>query len=220
MAITPEEYKNLKLPDQWIEDLMQEYETKWIMDKLDKCNTVLELGYGSGIIANALVKDGKSVTVVDGAPCHVNGAQCIVSMFEDYAPPMRYGCVIASFVLEHVENPLGLLRKMQNWGNRLIVVGGNAGSIHRRLAVQMGIQDRLDSLSARDEAVGHYRVYDIPTLRGQIEEAGWKIRDEKGFFIKPLPNSMMTGFSVPLLRAMNEIELPLEYMANVGFYCE
>lgn len=199
---------------------MQDYEAAWICEKLKMTNTVLDLGYGSGIIARALVEKNKQVTVVDGAPFNVVGAKCVVSMFEDYHPPQRFGAVIASFVLEHVENPNLLLRRMRDWASKAIVVVGNANSIHRQLAVRMGIQPRLDTLSARDEAVGHYRVYDLAGIEGDLAAAGWTVKERKGFMFKPLPNSMMAGFSLPLLKAMNEIDLPVELMANVGLVCE
>ncbi len=221
MLVTPDEYRNLKLSDQWLEDLVQEYEAAWIVEKLAHHNTVLELGYGSGIVANALVKAGKAVTVVDGAPFSVAGATCIQSMFEHFNPPQRYNAVIASFVLEHVEDPVALLKKCKEWGGTLIAVVGNANSIHRQLAVKMGLQTNLEDLSARDHAVGHYRVYDLGRLQHQLSHSGWSsIQETKGFMFKPLPNSMMTGYSIPLLRAMNEIELPVELMANIGVVCK
>jgi hypothetical protein len=217
--LDPKDYPR-NLPDQHLEDLVQEYEAAWIVQKLAHVNTVLELGYGSGIIANALVKAGKDVTVVDGAPFNVAGATCIESMFEDFTPIHRYGAVIASFVLEHVEDPQLLLRRCRQWAGMLIAVVGNANSIHRQLAVKMGLQANLNDLSARDHAVGHHRVYTLEFLHHHLVSSGWNPRalETKPLFFKPLPNSMMTGFSIPLLRAMNEIadELPIDLAANIG----
>ena len=47
-------------------------------------------------------------------------------MFEDYTPPERFDCVIASFILEHVADPVALLKRIHGWTYRLIVVVGNA----------------------------------------------------------------------------------------------
>ena len=215
----PNDYPR-NLPDKHIEDEMQQFEAAWILGELEPGSRVLDLGYGSGIIARALVAAGHRVTVVDGAPFEVEGATCVVSMFENFEPDTKYDAVIASFILEHVDDPVALLKRARQWTEKLIVVCGNAASIHRRLAVKMGLQPSLFTLSARDIAVGHHRVYDIVELMSELGDAGWTVRKTKGLFMKPLPNSMMTGYSVALLRAMNEIELPVEFMANVGMVCE
>jgi hypothetical protein len=110
---------------------------------------------------------------------------------------------------------------MRSWLNPdgdLVVIVPNSESIHRQLAVLMGLQPHLDSLSQRDHVVGHQRVYSFAGLRADLKEAGFQVVEEKGFFFKPLPNSMMLEFSHDLLWAMNVIAetLPPELMANIA----
>ena len=99
-----------------------------------------------------------------------------------------------------------------------MVVTPNRHSIHRNLAVRMGLQEKLDDLSPRDQLVGHQRVYDLDTLRKELEIAGFRIDDEFGYFLKVLPNSMMMEYPISLLEALNAIssEIPTRLLANIG----
>lgn len=224
--MTPDDYAELKLPDQWIEDAMQDYEARWIVDQTKGCDSILELGYGSGIVATSLLHAGKSVTIVDGSSKFIQKAAglpgriaAVQSMFEEFHPLGRFDCVIASFILEHVMDPLTLLKRIRKWSNRLIVVIGNANSFHRRLAVLMGIQPDIYTLSERDKAVGHFRVYDFEQIVSELSECGWMPSEATGFMFKPLPNAMMAGFDPKLIRAMNEILIPAHDAANIGMVC-
>ena len=82
----------------------------------------------------------------------------------------------------------------------------------------MGLQPALDTLGARDRLVGHQRVYSHATLAKDLRAGGFKVTEATGFFLKPLPNSMMLGYSPELLAAMNQIspQLPMELLANIG----
>ncbi len=224
--VSPEEYAKLELNDQWIEDVMQIYESEWIVSQLNGCKTVLELGYGAGFVTRAMVKSGLHVTTIDGSADFCNkaiedGADVCLTMFEDYDPAERFDCVIASFVLEHVIDPVALLKKCKQWSDRLIVVIGNANSYHRQLAVKMGLQSSLDSLSERDHKVGHYRVYSYEALQAQLMLSGWDVvpESQQPFQFKPLPNGMMKEFDIKIIKAMNEIEIPWQVAANIGMIC-
>lgn len=222
--LSPNDYASLNLSDQWIEDEMQRIQAARLLPWLDGCETVLELGYGSGIITRALVAAGKRVTTVDGARAFVDyatrdGATGVHSLFQDYNPGTRFDCVIASFVLEHVEDDAGLLKKAHQWSDRLIVAIGNAKSYHRQLAVQMGLQPALNTLSARDKAVGHYRVYDTNEMFALLWNCGWPVDCCCGVMFKPLPNSMLVSLPRETVVAMCEIYIESEFAANTMFTC-
>jgi 2-polyprenyl-3-methyl-5-hydroxy-6-metoxy-1,4-benzoquinol methylase len=142
-------------------------------------------------------------------------------LFENYTPNSFFDVIIASHVLEHVDEPLSILRRMRGWlcrGGKVVIVVPNRNSIHRQLAVLMGLQPALDSLSKRDLLVGHQRVYSFSLLKQHIENAGLRILESRGFFLKVLPNSMMLDYSTDLLWALNKISasLPEELLANIA----
>ncbi len=217
------------IPDKFIEDALQVHSLDWIATQLARCKTILELGYGEGIVTEHLVKTGKQVTQLEGSSILVqkvkdhygDRVRSVHGLFEEFTTSERYDAVVASHVLEHVDDPVALLKRMRAWvkpRGRVLIIVPNSESIHRRLALLMGLQPRLDSLSARDKLVGHQRVYSLATLLADIESGGFKVRSSRGFFFKPLANSMMLDFSPPLIEAMNAIalEMPTEWMANLG----
>ncbi|MGK0462911.1 MAG: 2-polyprenyl-3-methyl-5-hydroxy-6-metoxy-1,4-benzoquinol methylase [Candidatus Azotimanducaceae bacterium] len=221
-------YHSADMPDMFIEELAQEYTLQWLLPKLASKQRILELGYGDGVINKGIQGAGLQVNVIEGSPQVIQrakqefpGIDIEESLFENYQPKAAYDCVLAMHVLEHVDDPISLLSKMRDWvtpGGDIILIAPNMCSLHRQLAVEMGLQEQLDDLSARDLVVGHQRVYSHSTLRSDVEAAGAIVVEETGFFLKSLPNAMMLEYSQDLLRAMNSIstKLPPELLANIG----
>lgn len=196
---------------------------------------VLELGYGEGIWTEKLIKIFGHSEVVDASSrlcAHARDKYgdkviCHESFFEQFEPSkdIKYSTIIATHILEHVANPVEILRRAKKWlaiDGRMLIIVPNAASIHRRLAVLMGIQGSVHDFSPRDKEVGHVRVYDLPTLESDIADAGFRIVYRRGLFLKILPNSMMIEFPDGLLKALVDIsdELPPEWMANLAVVIE
>jgi len=216
-------------PDKFIEHMFQDYYCGgWLKSLLRPDDSVLELGVGDGVTLDKLSGVPQSYTVVEGAPTLVATVRdrfpkidVVQSMFEEYLPEKPFDRVFALHVMEHVDDPVSLLKHMRSWlkpEGDLVVIVPNCESIHRQLAVLMGLQPRLDSPSPRDYVVGHQRVYSLSTLRADLNTAGYDAVEEKGFFFKPLPNAMMLDFSHELLWAMNLIAetLPSALMSNIA----
>jgi 2-polyprenyl-3-methyl-5-hydroxy-6-metoxy-1,4-benzoquinol methylase len=216
-------------PDKFIEHLFQQYFCDgWLRSLLRPTDHLLELGVGDGLTLERLSKVPLSYTVVEGAPSLVAAVndrypdiEVVESMFEDYHPRKAFDKVFALHVMEHVNDPVALMKHMRPWlatAGELVIIVPNSESIHRQLAVLMNLQPQLDTLSARDHVVGHQRVYSLAGLRADLVTAGFEVIEEKGFFFKPLPNSMMLEFSHDLLLAMNVIAetLPANLMGNIA----
>ena len=95
----------------------------------------------------------------------------------------------------------------------------NKESIHRRLAVLMGIQENLDSLSERDLMVGHLRVYSKETLLQDLENCDLRVKEMKGFFFKPLANFQLMQLNREIIDGLLKLGelLPVDQLANIGF---
>lgn len=228
-AIAAQYHASDQIPDKFIEDALQVHTLGWIREQLAPCRSVLELGYGEGIVTEDLVRSGKRLTQLEGSAMLVEKVRerygdrvdCVHTLFEEFEPSHPFDAIIASHVLEHVDDPAALLKRMRSWitpEGRLLVIVPNCESIHRRLAVLMGLQPRLDTLGPRDLLVGHQRVYSLAELLAELKGAGFRVTDTRGFFLKPLPNSMMLEFSPELIDAMNAIAstMPPEWLANLG----
>lgn len=221
-------YLNEAVDDIDIEELAQRHSVPALLRALDGCDRVLEMGYGTGLITGELLRHGVGIEVLEGSPVlrdHAVSAHpglvVHLDMFESFAPPSPFDAVLALHVLEHVDEPGELLAVVAGWlrpGGRLVVVTPNAESLHRRLAVKMGLHARLDDLSLRDHLVGHRRVYDLPWLRRELDAGGFEVVDEFGYFVKPLANFQMIDWEPAVLEGFNLLssELPANLLANIG----
>lgn len=222
-------HANENIPDKHIEDLCQIYTIDWVKKQLHGKNKILELGYGEGIFTDALVNNQCDITLVDGSSLLLDkakekfGTQITYShsLFEEYVPEDRFEAILALHVLEHIDHPVALLKRMKQWlkdDGVVITIVPNKNSIHRQLAVIMGLQPALNTLSQRDLLVGHQRVYSLDTLETDLKAADYQVINSTGFFLKVLPNSMMLEYSQYLLRALNEIssQIPKHLLANIG----
>jgi SAM-dependent methyltransferase len=195
---------------------------------LDPSDRVIELGVGEGITLAHLAPRVRHYTVVEGAPSLAARARAdhpaievVEALFEDHLPAVRCDKLLALHVFEHVDHPVELARHLGRWlepDGEIVVVVPNRASLHRRLAVLMGLQPSLDTLSPRDHLVGHQRVYDIEGLHRDLSSAGFDPFETRGFFLKTLPNGMMLDHSPALIQALNELgdTLPAEYQANLA----
>jgi hypothetical protein len=112
------------------------------------------------------------------------------------------------------------LDTIKNWlspSGKILILVPNRKSLHRIFAKGMGLIDALDTLSPRDQQVGHQRVYDFESLESDLIKSGFRVESKKGFFLKPLPNSMMTSFDPKLIMEFNKASsiLPDDFLANI-----
>lgn len=222
-------YLSDSVPDLFIENICQTRSLVWLHSQLSPIGRVLELGHGDGIITRELVERGHDVTVLEGSRSLADkverdyGSRLTVhrTLFEEFDTEETFDHVLATHVLEHIANPVEVLGRVRRWlapGGKAVIIVPNRESIHRRLAVEMGLQPELDTLGERDRLVGHLRVYSLETLRADVQAARLEVIDEHGFFLKVLPNSMMLDYKPELIEALNAVGelLPARFLANIG----
>ena len=179
------------IPDHHIENQMQRDSTPRILARIPKGASVLELGYGDGLLTAALQQAGVEAELLEGSSIlcrhardrHGAALQVHHAMFETFTPPSAYDAVLALHVLEHLEDPVVILRRIATWlkpGGTLVIVVPNRASIHRRVALRMGLIPELDDLSPRDHLVGHQRVYDLAAWSMMPPPPGWWWRRASG----------------------------------------
>lgn len=196
-----------------------------------KGNLVLEMGAGSGYYTEECIKtfghsyivDASSKLLIEAKNKYLNSVTCFESYFEEFTPPdnLKFNAILATHVFEHFEDTVLVLKKAINWlapHGRIIITVPNAESIHRKLAVKMGLQKSIYDLSARDKEVGHVRVYDLDKLKEHVSQAGgYKIVLESGLFLKTVHLGLMKDYSDDLLKALFDIseEIPSRLLANI-----
>jgi hypothetical protein len=80
----------------------------------------------------------------------------------------KYDVVCLMGILEHVEDPVSLLKAAGKCASVVFITVPNAESFHRYLGVELGIIDDIHQLDSQDIAIGHKRVYDHNMLYEDI----------------------------------------------------
>lgn len=201
--------------------------------KQAKGGSALELGCSSGVMTAEIAPHFKKLTVVDGSAKYIeetkrrisqNNVSFFVSLFEEFEPEDSFDDVIMASILEHVDAPVKLLRKVKGWLNpegRIHITVPNANSLHRRIGKLMGMLKDTTALSERDIKLKHRRVYTKELLEQHVRQAGLTIKHSEGIYLKPLSNSQMQSWDRNLVDAFYEIgkELPLDWCAKLYFCC-
>lgn len=221
-------------PDRRVDQQVLGLVCEFVISKLAG-ERVLELGVGDQVWTPKLLEKFGSVTSIDGSQELLSAMQLklpgkrwtpVHSFFEEYDPEQRFDTVLMTYVLEHVDDPFLILqRARRHWvseGGRLAVVVPHALSLHRRLAVKMGLVSFPGELGDTDRRMGHKHCFTSYEMEKLIFNAGFRIIERKGMFTKVLPNSMLSQCSDGQLRGLFELglELPIEYSAAVFFLAQ
>jgi 2-polyprenyl-3-methyl-5-hydroxy-6-metoxy-1,4-benzoquinol methylase len=168
-------------------------------------DSLLDLACGDGLITELFARQVSRVVGVDANGKHLSearkrlpDAEFYESLIEDLELDERFDTVTMLDLLEHVVDPIIVLRKAASFladNGVLIIHVPNAHAINRRLAVLMGTLECCEELSPFDlEIAGHRRSYSLRTLREDIERAGLRIIKTGGIFYKILSTPQMDWF--------------------------
>ena len=186
-----------------------------------KGNSCLELGIAEGTGVSYLLDAFDEVTVVDGSQ------KAIASIKKQFPTPKlnavnayfekmklgekKFDTIIMAHILEHVDDPVGILVKIQSYMHKdsvVIIDVPNGNSLHRQIGVKMGLLKEKTDLNSADRSIGHKRVYTPETFKKDIEKAGLKINKSGGMFTKVLSNAQMeTSFNESQREALFEVGL-------------
>ncbi len=179
----------------------------------------LELGIGHGYTARLFSEKFDNYTVIEGSKEVIQKFRkensdlkinIVKSYFEDWsANQQMYDVIILGFVLEHVDNPVEILRQYKEYlteKGRMFIAVPNAEALNRRIGIAAGVLNNLEELSQNDILMGHKRYYKLETLRSDVKKAGLKILREEGIFMK----AMTTGQMVELKLSENIMKGYLE----------
>jgi len=211
---------------------LEKYRILTIKEHL-KNGEILDVGCADGLMAKELAKSFKHITAIDGSEELINMAKqyklknvdFVYSLFEEFEPKIKFDSVILSDILEHVKNPIHLLKLAKKWvkdNGIILILCPNANSIHRNIGAMANMLKNIHKLNKSDIKVGHRRVYDIHSLRKDIELANLKIEKWGGMFLKPLSNEQMNKLNDKVIDAFYSIgkQLDPKLLAEIYVQCK
>ena len=170
----------------------------------------LEMGSADGTMTQLLVDHFAQLTVIEGSEkyCGIVAelmrsrpeVSVVHTLFEEFQPEQPFQTIVASHVLEHVEDPVAVMRRVRDWtadDGVFLPMVPNAHSFNRLMGVKMGMIETPDELVEGDHAVGHRRVYTLDSFTADLEAAGWKVRETGGVMFKPLSNAQIDEWYTP-----------------------
>lgn len=179
---------------------------------------VLEIGCGEAPLFTDL--PGIESVVIEPTPAFASGARdlaadrpdvVVVEALAERVDPASVGgdfdLVVLSCVLHEVPDPQQLLAAARRFcapGGRLHVNVPSARSLHRMLAVAMGLIPDPSTTSDTQRRMQQRGIYDAEALEAELRAAGFAVRERGGLFVKPFTHGQMQrlvddGFLTPQL---------------------
>ena len=180
-------------------DIMHHYMIKSFEPFFDG-NEVLELGSFRGDFTLRLKNHFTKITCVEASKDASEYSkirfgeevEIINATFEDLKINKRFKNVILTHVLEHIDDPVELLRKIKSeWlsedGN-IFIVCPNANAPSRQIAVKMGLISHNSAVTESESIHGHRITYSLDTLERDCKLSGLDVVHRSGIFFKAFAN--------------------------------
>ena len=162
--------------------------------------SLLELGSFKGDFTQRFLPYFDDVTCVEASDVAIEEARkklgdkvkFVNALFEKATLPKRYDNIVLTHVLEHLDDPVLVLKRINNeWlaeGGRFFLVCPNANAPSRQIAVKMGLISHNAAVTPAEAEHGHRCTYTLDTLERDAVAAGLKVVHRSGIFFKALAN--------------------------------
>src|SRR5450432_379150 len=190
-------------------EILLNWYPKRVIDSTNNSNSLLELGLGHGYTTNIFSGHFSKHLVLEGSEAVIKNfkikypdSQCeiINILFEDFSDDGYYDVIVLGFILEHVDDPLEILKHFRKFlnpnGGKMFVTVPNAEVLNRRLGHIAGILPDILALSENDRNLGHQRYYTVETLREDINKAGYEVKRLEGIYLKPFTTSQVLSLQL------------------------
>lgn len=193
------------------EEIQARYRKKILLTLLQEIQpkSLLEVGCGWDTIANhwqafdqcTIIEPGeKFAENARTSSSAVSGVTVIEQFLEEANSELsgkKFDVILLSGLLHEVPDPLSMLKQIKGYCHSKTVVHinvPNATSMHRLLALEMGIISDVFEPSALQQHLRQPRIFDIEQLKYMGIEAGFQVNQTGSYFIKPFTHQQMTVF--------------------------
>jgi 2-polyprenyl-3-methyl-5-hydroxy-6-metoxy-1,4-benzoquinol methylase len=199
----------------YMDRLMIEREMEIIARYAKPNASALEVGCGDGYSTERLLPIFPTMEVVEPSTKNIEllhrrlpGLPVHNALLEDFQTDKRYDRILFLNVIEHVEDPVGSLvqlsRLLRDEG-LIFITAPNCMSLNRRAGFQMGLLPTYEQMAPKDIEVGHRRLYTVDMMREHCEQAGLKVLEMKGLYLKPLSERQMIELGDAAVRAFHQL---------------
>jgi 2-polyprenyl-3-methyl-5-hydroxy-6-metoxy-1,4-benzoquinol methylase len=162
--------------------------------------SVLELGSFRGDFTRRLIEHFTDITCVEASAEAVEASRATLGdavrivhgTFETVALGRRFDNIVLTHVLEHLDDPVGVLARVnKEWlseSGRLFLACPNANAASRQIAVRMGLITHNAAVTPAEHEHGHRITYALDTLERDARAAGLTVVHQSGVFFKALAN--------------------------------
>lgn len=182
-------------------DVMHHFMIKALSDHFQKGN-LLEMGSFQGAFTKRLLdlKIFDSISCVEASSDAVANVdkkiEALVDIsnttFEEFEATSKYNNIVMTHVLEHLDNPVMVLKKINDElmadEGILGLICPNANAPSRQIAVKMGLISHNSAVTPAEVEHGHRITYTLDTLERDARAAGLDVIARKGIFFKALAN--------------------------------
>jgi len=189
------------------EPIQIKYRRKLVLDQVNRCapRRLLEVGCGERPLFVDLSRDIE-VTVIEPAKEFAENASKLaatmsnVNVLQGYVESLElegldFDLVILSCVLHEVPNPTVMLEAIRRHCTSKTILHinvPNANSLHRLLAVAMGIIPSINQQSDMQKKMQQREtVYNSQTLSAELYASGFNVIEGGSLFVKPFTHSQM-----------------------------
>lgn len=189
-------------------NIMLNWYPRRIIEFCEPVDRLLELGIGHGYTTHRfseyfsrhVVVDG-SVSVIERFRRQFPGCNSTImhAYFENFTPQESFDVIVLGFVLEHVSDPVGILRRYKKFltpQGKIFVAVPNGESLHRRLGHAAGMLPNMMELGKGDLELGHRRLYSVASLSREMESAGFCVMRKEGIFLKVLTTAQLQSLQL------------------------
>lgn len=199
---------------------MVHYRRELLLERLDELRpeSIVEIGCGSELLyADWLKRNGSPRRWIVVEPAEQFAAiarasklpnlHVIQGYFEQAVPQVMAALsegpdlVICSSLLHEVPSASELLKAIRSVltaSSILHVNVPNSESLHRRLAISMGLISSTKEPSERNNSLLQHKVYDMGSLREDLQSVELAVIRSGGYLIKPFTHRQMEGIASAL----------------------
>lgn len=136
----------------------------------------------------------RQATEAAGGDGRIRVVQAFMEDAVDALAGERFDGILLSGLLHEVPDPRRLLAATATLcepGTQVHVNVPNARSLHRLLALEMGLITELHELSANQRTLQQPRTFDLDILTAMCTDCGFEVVDSGSYFVKPFTHRQM-----------------------------